>query len=125
MREPLRRRGENPRHRREVQLSRQAALARRGMARRLPTLGENRLLDEVEAVGEFDPRREGTPTHPSPDFAEARTFRRQEHLEMEPTVERWQGILENRPGQSDDGLCLLALLRKHDGAHVSSAEKVE
>src|SRR4029453_10691844 len=110
MREPLRRRGENPRHRREVQLSRQAALARRGMARRLPALGENRLLDEVEPVGEFDLLWDGTTTDPSPDFAEDRTLRRQEHLEMESTVERRQGILENRPGQSDDRLCLLAFL---------------
>ena len=37
-------------------------------------LGENRLLDEIEPVGEFDLFRNGTSTDPRPDFAENRTL---------------------------------------------------
>src|SRR6478735_2822037 len=100
MLESLRSFDENPRHGGEVQLSRQAALARIGMAGRLTPLGENRLLDEVEPVGEFDLFWNGTSTDPSPDFAENRTLRCEEHFEVKTAVIRGQGILQNRPGQS-------------------------
>ena len=74
----------------------------RGMGR-LPALGENRLLDEVEPVGEFDLLRNGTSTDPRPDFAEDRTLRCEEHLEMKSAVVRGQGVLQTdraSPGRS-------------------------
>ena len=125
MLESLRSFDESPRHGGEVQLSRQAALARIGMAGRLTALGENRLLDEVEPVGEFDLFWNGTSTDPSPDFAENRTLRCEEHFEVKTAVIRGQGILQNRPGQSQDRLCLLAFLGEHHGTHVSATEEVK
>ena len=87
MLEALRGFGEYPRHRGEVQLPRQSTLAHRGVAGRFSALGENRLLDEVEPVGEFDLLRNGSAADPRPHFAEHRTVGGQEGLEVECAVE--------------------------------------
>ena len=76
----------------------------RGVAGRFPALGENRLLNEVEPVGEFDLLWNGSPTDPSPDFAEHRTFRGDERLEVESAVKRGEGVLQHGAGQFENGL---------------------